>query len=105
MKSKTGISPKPEEFTPIDETVSTTGKYALAFGKHFRPMICFDVVVVNRATGHAKRVHHADNEAGARAMWDEFKKAMTGKRLESEQEEKDVYRFISPSRKPNCSAV
>ena len=26
----------PEEFTAIDEVVSTSGKYAIAFGQHFR---------------------------------------------------------------------
>jgi hypothetical protein len=88
---------QPEELTVIDETVSTTGKWAIAFGKHFRPMVCFDVVAMNRMTGEVKRVHHSDNEAGARIIWDEFKKSMTAKRKESEEDEPKGFKIFGPN--------
>lgn len=92
----------PTEFTPINETVSTTGKYAIAFGQHFRPTLCYDVVAFNQITGVCKRVHFFDDKAQALACWDEFRNAMTAPRGPSEEsEEKDVFRIFEPSRKSN----
>jgi len=87
----------PEELTVIDETVSTTGKYAICLGKHFRPMACFDVVAMNRMTGQVKRVHYADREEIARIEWDEFKKSMTAKRTESEEDEPHGFKIFGPN--------
>ena len=90
----------PEEFTPINETVSTTGKWAIAFGQHFRPMICYDVVALNRLTGECKRVHFDDHKDQALTCWNDFRNAMTAKRTPSEEEERDHFTIFEPSRKP-----
>ena len=86
----------PEELTIIDETVSTTGKYAIAFGQHFNPMICYDVVALNRVTGITTRRHyHTKDEA--MTFWQEFRKEMTAPRGESEEDERDVPNIFGPS--------
>jgi hypothetical protein len=94
-------SPSPEEFTPINEAVSTTGKYAIAFGQHFRPMICYDVIALNRMTGEAKRVHFNDDKAQALACWDKFRDQMTGPRTTSEEDEPDGFQIFGPTRTTN----
>jgi hypothetical protein len=96
------MSKLPEEFTPINETVSTLGKYAIAFGQHFRPTLCYDVVALNRVTGECKRVHFGDHKDQAMACWNDFRNAMTGPRTPSEEEEKDGFTIFEPSTKrPN----
>jgi hypothetical protein len=87
----------PEEFTAIDEAISTTGKYAIAFGQHFRPTICYDVIGVNRVTGEAIRRHYHDHKDEAMTYWQEFKKGMTAKRGESEESEHDAYKTHRPN--------
>lgn len=88
----------PEEFTCIDECVSTTGKYACALGQHFRPILCYDIVAVNRMTGEATRLHFDDKKDQAYARWYEFKKSITAPRGPSEEDEVDEYRIINPTR-------
>lgn len=87
----------PQEFTPINETVSTTGKYAIAFGQHFNPMLCYDVIALNRATGEAKRVHFHDHKDEAMTCWNEFRNKMTGPRKESEEDERDQFHIFGPN--------
>jgi len=88
------------EFTAIDEAVSTTGKYAIAYGQHFTPEICYDIVALNQVTGIATRLHFRDDKAQAMTRWQDFKQAMTAPRTESEEEEKDVYKIFGPNGKP-----
>lgn len=87
----------PEEFTPIDEAISTIGKYAIAFGQHFRPTLCYDVVALNRLTGECKRVHYGDHKDQAMAKWQEFKQSMTAPRTPSEEDEVDKYHIFGPN--------
>lgn len=91
----------PEEFTCINECVSTTGKYTCAFGQHFRPTLCYDIVAVNRITGEATRLHFGDHKDQAMSRWVEFKRDMTAKRGESEKEEKNVYHIFGPNSRPS----
>jgi hypothetical protein len=88
---------RPEELTPIDEAVSTLGKYAICFGQHFRPTICYDVVGINRITGECIRRHYGDKKDQAMTYWQEFKAAMTAPRVQSEEDEKDGYSIFGPS--------
>jgi hypothetical protein len=90
----------PEEFTPINETVSTTGKYAIAFGQHFRPEICYDVVALNRETGECKRVHWGDKKDQCMNMWNDFRNAMTAPRGPSEEDEPSGFQIFGPDSKP-----
>ncbi len=87
----------PEEFTPIDEAISTVGKYAIAFGQHFRPTLCYDVVALNRLTGECKRVHYGDHKDQAMTRWQEFKKQMTGPRTSSEEDESAGFQIFGPN--------
>ena len=91
----------PEEFTPIDEAVSTIGKYAIAFGQHFRPTLCYDVLALNRDTGECIRRHYGDRKDEALAYWQWFKQTMTGPRTPSEEDEQHVLHEFAPSNKPN----
>jgi|SRR5882724_5614641 len=86
----------PEEFTAIDEAVSTSGKYAIAFGQHFRPMICYDVVAVNRYTGECVRRHY-DRKDEAMTYWQMFKEGMTAKRGPSEEDEHAGFKIFGPN--------
>lgn len=93
-----GRNGKPEEFTAIDECISTTGKYACALGQHFRPTLCYDIIAVNRATGEATRLHFHDHKDQAYTRWQDFKSQMTAARGPSEEDEADEYRIINPTR-------
>lgn len=86
----------PEEFTCIDEAVSTTGKYAIAFGQHFKPTLCYDIVGVNRVTGEAIRRHYNDHKDEAMAAWQKFKQGMTAPREPSEEDERERYQIFGP---------
>jgi hypothetical protein len=86
----------PEEFTAINETVSTTGKYAIAFGQHFAPDLCYDVIALNRVTGEAKRVHFKSAKDRALTCWNDFRNQMTAKRGPSEEDEIDHYQIFGP---------
>ena len=97
MRNKHGT---PEEFTAVDETVSTTGKYAIAFGQHFRPTLCYDIIAVNRMSGEATRLHFGDHKDQAMTRWQEFKKDMTAPRAPGEDDEKDTYYIFGPDGKP-----
>ena len=88
----------PQELTVIDECISTTGKYACCLGQHFDPILCYDVVALNRVTGEAKRLHFREKDA-AYTKWTEFKKDITAKRTESEEDEHDRYHHFSPKGK------
>ena len=90
----------PEEFTPINETVSTTGKYAIAFGQHFAPDLCYDVIALNRVTGEAKRVHFKGSKDQALTCWNDFRNAMTAPRGPSEEDEPHGFQIFGPSGKP-----
>ena len=87
----------PEELTPIDEAVSTLGKYAICFGQHFRPGLCYDVVGINRVTGECIRRHYGDKKDQAMTFWQEFKAKMTAPRTVSEEDEQDGYTTFGPN--------
>jgi hypothetical protein len=87
---------RPEEFTPIDECVSTTGKYSCAFGQHFRPTLCYDVLAHNNYTNEVIRRHYDDRKEEAQRFWEEFKQLMTAPRSEPESEEKDELYLFGP---------
>lgn len=86
----------PEEFTAIDEAVSTSGRYAIAFGQHFRPMICYDVIAVDRRTGECTRRHY-DAKDEAMTYWQTFKQGMTAKRGPSEEDEHAGFKIFGPN--------
>ena len=90
-------SKRPEELTPIDEAVSTLGKYAICFGQHFRPELCYDVVAINRVTGECIRRHYGDKKDQAMTYWQEFKSKMTAPRTPSEEDESDRYHTHGPN--------
>lgn len=88
---------QPEEFTAIDEAVSTTGKWAIAYGQHFRPTLCYDIIALNRFTGEAMRVHYNDHKEIAMAKWEAFKEGMTAPRAEGEEDEPTGYKIFGPN--------
>jgi hypothetical protein len=93
----------PEEFTPIDEAVSTLGKYSIAYGQHFRPELCYDIVAHNNDTGEVIRRHYNEAVSGpgyreaSLRFWEKFKQDMMAPRGPSEEDEKDEYRIITPN--------
>jgi len=95
---------KPQEFTALEETVSTLGKYSIAFGQHFTPEICYDILAHNNETGEVIRRHYSARQFPAhqqydraKECWEDFKQAMTAPRGPSEEDEQDEYRIISPN--------
>jgi len=90
----------PQELTIIAESVSTSGKYAIALGQHFDPILCYDVVSLNRVTGECIRRHYRAKDE-AYAFWNEFRTGMTKPIGPSEEEEHDRLYVFNPKPKPN----
>lgn len=81
----------------LGSTLSTTGKYWIAIGHHWKGAHqCHDVISVNQQNGEIIKRHYKSKEE-ALIFWETFYQQMTAPRGPSEEDECDPMTIIKPS--------
>lgn len=75
----------------LGSVVSTSGKYKIFYGQHYKQgAACYDVGTTNLETGETTRRHYPSKEEAIR-FYDDFRSRMTEKAKPEETDERDRY--------------